>query len=406
MFFKRKSKFISFLFLTILFVLICINIPFAFIDLLDEDAIITRQELEEVIKKNNLFYSTSFSSFANSSNDETLNDYIVEYKLFNLFTIKNLKIKVLEDDKFFVGGECIGFSLKSQGLIIVGGNYILTKSGRINPLLNSDLKMGDLITHINNNEISSIDDIYYELEKYNGEPLKVKVKRNNQNLILDLIPALDIQSNSYKLGLWVKDEAMGVGTLTFINGTKGRFGALGHAITSSLTSNDIEVKNGNIYDCSVVGVKVGKNGIAGELMGVFSLSQEPIGDVDKNCENGVYGNIANIDDYISTKDEVKVGGRLSVNPGKAKILCCICGDKIEEFEIEIIKTNYQKGPNEKSMVIKISDKDLIKKTGGIVQGMSGSPIIQNGKLIGAVTHVFLNDATKGFGLYIDWMLNE
>ena len=199
---------------------------------------------------------------------------------------------------------------------------------------------------------------------------------------------------------------MGVGTLTFYNDTTKRFGSLGHAITNSSNKNNIEIAEGDIYNCRVIGVKVGYNGVAGELLGTFSLNQESIGNVDKNCDFGVYGYITNEKSIINNKIPIELGGRVSVKPGKAKILSCIDGENIEEFDIEIIKTNYQKSESEKSMVIRVIDKVLLTKTGGIVQGMSGSPIIQDGKLIGAVTHVFLNDASKGFGLYIDWMINQ
>jgi len=199
---------------------------------------------------------------------------------------------------------------------------------------------------------------------------------------------------------------LGVGTLTFYNDTTKRFGSLGHAITNSTNKSNIEVTSGDIYNCKIVGVKIGYNGVAGELLGTFSLNQDSIGNVDKNCNFGVYGYMTDSKSITENKTPIELGGRVSIKPGKAKILSCIDGENIEEFDIEIIKTNYQKSENEKSMVIRVIDKELLSKTGGIVQGMSGSPIIQNGKLVGAVTHVFLNDASKGFGLYIDWMINQ
>ena len=233
----------------------------------------------------------------------------------------------------------------------------------------------------------------------------LSVTRNGENLQIGILPALDIQTNTYKLGLWVKEDAVGIGTLTFINATTGRFGSLGHSINDSETNECIEVSGGNIYDSRILGVKKGSSGRAGELMGTFSR-EDVIGSVDKNCEYGVYGYLDNVNNVIDSKTSIQIGGRLSAKPGKATILSCIDGEDIEEFDIEIIKTNFQSSSNQKSMVIRVTDKDLIARTGGIVQGMSGSPIIQNGKLIGAVTHVFVNDATKGFGLYIDWMLEQ
>ena len=165
------------------------------------------------------------------------------------------------------------------------------------------------------------------------------------------------------------------------------------------------MSGGNIYSSSILGVKKGVSGKAGELMGTFSR-ENVVGSVDKNCEYGVYGYMNDVNEAIKSKTSIEIGGRLTAKPGRAKILSCINGTDIEEFDIEIIKTNFQNSYNQKSMVLRVIDKDLISRTGGIVQGMSGSPIIQDGKLIGAVTHVFVNDATKGFGLYLDWMLEQ
>ena len=231
------------------------------------------------------------------------------------------------------------------------------------------------------------------------------INRNGNIMNVGILPALDKVSNEYKLGLWVKEDAVGIGTLTFVNATTKRFGSLGHAITENGSSDPIEISGGNIYKGKILGVKKGGYGKAGELIGTFNRDNVE-GIVDKNCEYGVYGFVNNVETFTDSKTSIEIGGRLSAKPGGAKILSCLNGEDIEEFDIEIIKTNFQQSCNEKSMVLRVIDEDLIKRTGGIVQGMSGSPIIQDGKLIGAVTHVFVNDATKGFGIYIDWMLEQ
>lgn len=391
-----------------LFVLTCSQIPFNLLSTLEENTVLTRSEFNSILKNyDNFLCNASITAMADDNKTDTLNEYAIKYKLLNLFTIKNLNINVIEDDIYYAGGNCLGFSLKTKGLAIVGGNYVLTKSGRANPFLESGLKVGDIIVNINNTDISQIEDITLALLNYNGiDKINITVKRNNETITTTIKPVLDIQTGEYKLGLWVKDDALGVGTLTFYNDTTKRFGSLGHAITNSTNKSNIEVLSGEIYNCKVIGVKMGYNGVAGELLGTFSLNQESIGNIDKNCNFGVYGYITNNETIIEDKTPIELGGRVSVKPGKAKILSCIDSENIEEFDIEIIKTNYQKNENEKSMVIRVIDKELLSKTGGIVQGMSGSPIIQNGKLVGAVTHVFLNDASKGFGLYIDWMVNQ
>ena len=235
--------------------------------------------------------------------------------------------------------------------------------------------------------------------------MSLKVRRNGEICDMSISPALDSITNTYKLGLWVKEDAVGIGTLSFVNATTKRFGSLGHSINDSETNEIIDVSGGNIYESKILGIKKGKSGKAGELMGTFSR-EHVIGSVDKNCEFGVYGFVDDVSTFTVNKTSIDIGGRLSAKPGKAQILSSLDGDEIKAYDIEIIKTNFQQSCNEKSMVIRVTDKELIEKTGGIVQGMSGSPIIQNGKLIGAVTHVFINDATKGFGIYIDWMLEQ
>ena len=203
--------------------------------------------------------------------------------------------------------------------------------------------------------------------------------------------------------MWVRDHASGIGTLTYIN-SKNRFGALGHPICDSDTKSVISLKDGQLYNCSVLGVNKGSSGAPGELKGLFMQGKNTQGVIEKNNNYGVFGTIYNDSNFLKKYKEIEIGSRISVKPGKAKIKCCLDGNNVEEFDIEIIKTNYQNYSNGKSMVIRVTDKNLISRTGGIVQGMSGSPIIQNGKLVGAVTHVFVNDPTKGYGIYAEWML--
>ena len=317
-----------------------------------------------------------------------------------------LKVNVIEPDRYFAGGETLGFSLQSKGVILIGGNYILSQKGIEKPFENSGLKTGDIITHINNNEINNVKDISLILESYDGiSGLDLQINRMGNIMNIRIYPALDTLTNTYKLGLWVKEDAVGIGTLTFVNATTKRFGSLGHSINDSETNECIDVSGGNIYESRILGIKKGRSGKAGELMGTFN-KENVVGSVDKNCEYGVYGFVDNVETFSAGKTSIDIGGRLSAKPGKAQIYSCLDGENIEAYDIEIIKTNFQSSCNEKSMVIRVTDKELIEKTGGIVQGMSGSPIIQDSKLIGAVTHVFVNDATKGFGIYIDWMLEQ
>ena len=398
----KKKKLIPLLAI-IFFVVVSVLFPYNLFFSLQNEMFVTTEEMDKILTNNWLVSSELINVSAEEDNE--FDKYIINYKLFNLFNIKRLKVNVVEPDRYFAGGETLGFSLQSKGVILIGGNYILSKNGIERPFENSGLKAGDVITHIDGTEINSVEDIAEILSNFDGDSVLLKVKRNGEYFEVNIKPALDSMTNTYKLGLWVKEDAVGIGTLSFINATTKRFGSLGHSINDSETNECIDVSGGNIYESRILGIKKGKSGKAGELMGTFNR-ENVIGSVDKNCEFGVYGFVDDVEPLIVNKTSIDIGGRLSAKPGKAQILSALDGENVQAYDIEIIKTNFQSSCNEKSMVIRVTDKDLITKTGGIVQGMSGSPIIQNGKLIGAVTHVFVNDATKGFGIYIDWMLEQ
>ena len=385
------------------FVIVSIFFPYNKMLELSDEMFVTHEELKELLNSDFLLSSQIVSVSARDDSD--FDKYIINYKLFNLFNIKRLKVNVLDPDRYFAGGETLGFSLQSKGVILIGGNYILSKNGIERPFENSGLKTGDIITKINGIEINNSQDISKILENFEGGSIRLTVNRSGHIFEVDICPALDSMSNTYKLGLWVKEDAVGIGTLSFVNATTKRFGSLGHSINDSETNECIEVSGGNIYTSKILGIKKGNSGKAGELIGTFNR-ENVLGSVDKNCDYGVYGFVDCVESVTKNKTSVDIGGRLSAKPGKAQILSALDGDEIKAYDIEIIKTNFQQSCNEKSMVIRVVDKELIAKTGGIVQGMSGSPIIQDGKLIGAVTHVFVNDATKGFGIYIDWMIEQ
>ena len=398
-----KRKKVVPIILIFFFAIVSIFFPYDLLFSLTNDMFVTHEELDDILKNDWLISSHVVSVSAKDDND--FDKYIINYKLFNLFNIKKLKVNVVDPDRYFAGGETLGFSLQSKGVILIGGNYILSKNGIERPFENSGLKTGDIITKIDGIEINNVEDISKILKNFEGGSVSLTVTRSGETFEVEISPALDSMTNTYKLGLWVKEDAVGIGTLSFVNSTTKRLGSLGHSINDSETNECIKVSGGNIYESKILGIKKGKSGKAGELIGTFNR-ENVIGTVDKNCEYGVYGFVDSVETITKNKTAVDIGGRLSAKPGKAQILTCLDGDEIKAYDIEIIKTNFQSACNEKSMVLRVSDKNLIAKTGGIVQGMSGSPIIQDGKLIGAVTHVFVNDATKGFGIYIDWMLEQ
>ncbi len=369
----------------------------------DDEVTLTRSQFDKLLSYSSFVMDDAVTPCLSDDSDHTIEEYSIKYNLFNIFNIKNLKVNVV-DDKVFVGGKALGFSINTKGVIVVGSNYILTANGKVSPIASSDIKVGDIITSINNVDVIGVSDILDVLNDYSaGGGIVVGYVREGNNYTTTIYPALDAQSGTYRLGLWLKEDAMGIGTLTYVD-SEANYGALGHAISLDSTGKPLNITGGNVYDCNIVGVKIGAKGQAGQLLGVFNAGDNAIGSLDVNSDNGAFGKIYDLVDYSSDLDMIEVGGRATAKPGKAKILSCIGGRGVKEYDIEIIKTNYKSSGNDKSMVIRIVDPDLLNETGGIVQGMSGSPIIQGGKLVGAVTHVFLNDATKGFGLYIDWMM--
>ncbi|MFA5449847.1 MAG: SpoIVB peptidase [Clostridia bacterium] len=301
----------------------------------------------------------------------------------------------------YLGGTPIGVISESKGVTVLQICDVITKNGSQRPAEKAGIKKGDFITKIDNFDINSPSDITSALEK-SPESVKILAIRNNEPMEFVVYPADDIVTKSKKLGLQVKNEIAGVGTLTYVRADTKRFGGLGHQISDAESTNRDLYKTGKIFPCNIIGVVKGEEGKAGELRGTFRRSDKPQGTLDKNNFCGIFG-VANKELY-SERPMIALGKKDTVVPGKAYVYTTIDGNKPEKYEIEIVKASPQTVISDKSMVISITDKRLLEKTGGIVQGMSGSPIVQNGKLIGAITHVFINDPTKGYGIYIDWML--
>ena len=376
---------------------------------LPDDILVTYSDIEQVNMHDDYAPVMRFELPENidvSTNGELTNT-VLSVKLFNLFTIKKINVKLLTDTKVYVGGETVGFNLYSDGVICVGSNPIITQDGLVEPILNSGLQEGDAILKIEDVNIENIQDIDYiiNLDENKGKNLSLKVKRNDEILDLKITPIFDLVSQRYKLGLWVRNNASGVGTLTYVKTSDYRFGAVGHPIVDSSLGDNFDVDSGNIYRCKLLGIKKGEKNNPGEIRSSINLSDDAIGFADTNCKYGVYGNILN-KSFIDAGRSANLGGRLSVKVGDAKIYCNLDNQGVRAYDVKIIRANKQDNADEKSMIIKVTDKELLEKTGGIIQGMSGSPIVQDGKLIGAITHVFVNDPTRGYGVYIDWMVDN
>lgn len=316
-------------------------------------------------------------------------------KLFN----KKEKTPVLNEKiSVYVGGFPLGFTFQCDGVLIVAISNDNT----------TNLFEGDIIKDINGFSVDSSETISEVLnEKIDASKvIDLTIIRKNEEQKASLKPITDSLTGKYKLGLWIRDDSAGVGTLTYVRKDNLRFGALGHPVCDIDTGAVMPVANGNIFKCNIIGLKKGLKNEPGELKGLFLRNGSIFGSLDKNKSSGVFGTF-NSDklDYLSSQ-EMEVADRSEVKSGKATIKCTIDGFIPEEYEIEIVKTYFNASSDTKSMFIRVTDKRLIEKTGGIVQGMSGSPIIQNGKLVGAVTHVFVSDSTKGYGIFADLMINE
>lgn len=376
---------------------------------LPDNMVVTYSDIEKANNTNeySALIDLELPKNINVANNGELTETTMAIKLFNLFTIKKVNVRLLVDTDVYVGGETVGFNLFSEGVICVGSNAVATKEGTKEPILNTGIQEGDAITKINDIEIENIEDIdrIINLPNFAGKEICLTIKRNNEELSFNATPVFDVLSQKYKLGLWVRNSASGVGTLTYVKQSDFRFGAVGHPIVDSSLGENFSVETGNIYKCSLLGIKKGEKNNPGEIRSSINLSDDAIGLADTNCKYGVYGNILN-KGFIDAEKTATLGGRLSVKLGDAKIYCALDNEGVKAYDVKIIKANKQNSADDKSMTIKVTDKELLAKTGGIIQGMSGSPIVQNGKIVGAITHVFINDPTRGYGVYIDWMIDN
>lgn len=308
--------------------------------------------------------------------------------------------------KLYPGGQPLGIKLNTKGALVIALSDIQTNNGLISPGAKAGIEIGDSILKINNEEINSSEDVATFVNRCNGEEILITIKREKSTMDVKLKPVKCLDDDKYKIGLWVRDSTAGVGTLTFYDEKSKRFGALGHPITDVDTGNIMSISNGEIISSNIVSVRKGERGNPGELRGIFTDENNSLGNIEYNTECGIFGKgnnsllngVYNNPLPIASRDEIKLG--------KAQILTTIEGNEPKFYDIEIEKLLPQNEPGSKSMVIKITDEEFLSKVGGIVQGMSGSPIIQNGKIIGAVTHVLINKPDTGYGIYIDWMLKD
>ncbi len=321
-------------------------------------------------------------------------------------TVKDLTVNVIPNTVVVPSGETIGLRLYTSGVLVVGMSEIQgIDNNNYTPYKNSGIKEGDMITKVDNETVTCTSDLITKVNESEGNTVKITYVRDGSNYDTEILPT-KTSDDEYKLGLWVRDAASGVGTISFYDPNTGEFGALGHGILDVDTEELIDIARGDIVTSKIVSIVKGEKGKPGELQGSID-NGKIIGEVYKNTNFGIYGKLNNVEQIENDSDKVmEVLPRDEVKEGKATILCTLDDNKQEEYEIEIEKVYTSTNRTNKNMIIRVTNPRLLEKTGGIIQGMSGSPIMQNGKFVGAVTHVMVNNPEKGYGIFADTMLKQ
>lgn len=393
----KKIKFIL-----IIFLLFIIYVYTSFITLLPENVILMSGEEFETRK----LFCVEIIETTNASNNN-FNTINVELKLFGKLTIKDILITTIENIKVVPVGKVIGLKMYTNGVLIVGMSEIENKDNvMIKPYENTDIEEGDTILKINEKYVENISDLKNIVNLSNGENLEITLLRNG-TIINTSIKPVETQYHEYMLGLWVKDAATGVGTMSFYEPESKIFAVLGHGITDSDTDNLINIDSGELVTAKIISLKRGKPEKPGEIKGTI-VNQPTIGNVNANTQFGVYGILNNLTALnIDVSQAIDIATRDEIEEGDATILCaCNPNNLAKEYKIEIEKIYIDNDYNNKSMLIRITDEELLKETGGIIRGLSGAPIMQNGKFIGAVTNVLVSNPEIGYAVFADLMIKE
>lgn len=325
--------------------------------------------------------------------------------LINSKALTTLRKEKRKDIEVYPGGISIGVKINNKGALVVGYSDISTHDGLSeSPGKMAGIELGDIIEEVNGENIETCSDLISKVKTCRNDEMTVKILRGNSELTKKI--SLIKEDNEYKIGLWVRDSTAGIGTLTFYDKDSKTFGALGHPITDGDTNVSFNIKSGTLLRSSVLSIKKGERGNPGEIKGLFINENESIGNIEKNTNSGIYGDASVELINPNFNKAMTVAYRDEIKEGHAQIITTVEDGGAKAYDIEILKLLPQDEPGSKSMIIKIVDPVLLEKTGGIVQGMSGSPIIQNGKIIGAVTHVLINKPDVGYGIYIEWMLQD
>lgn len=324
--------------------------------------------------------------------------YDVSISLFNAIPVKNSSLTVINRHYVVPSGEIFGLRLFTEGVLIIKTETVDTQTGSVSPCELAGLKKGDVILRVDGQEVSGSNALSETLSRGDKTVFSVEYERNGKKHTTVLTTYYSVSQGKHKAGMWIRDSAAGIGTMTFYEPATGRFAGLGHGVCDIDTGEMLPFSDGDIVSARITGCYKGQKGKAGELCGIFS--SDAIGVLVSNNSKGVYGLLS---EFNNSNSAIPIALKREVKEGKAEIISTVDESVPCRYEVEISNINFTSGEN-KNMVIKITDEKLIEKTGGIVQGMSGSPIIQDGKLIGAVTHVLVGDPTKGYGIFAETMM--
>lgn len=325
--------------------------------------------------------------------------YAASAKLFGIFPLKEVAVQVTEPCTVTIGGKPFGIKIYTDGVLVVGMADVDTPTGPYNPAKSAGIKIGDVIVSIDGTKVTTNEQVASLVEESGGKTMTFCLRRDNIEFDVRFYPARQKTENTWKAGLWVRDSSAGIGMLTFYDPSRHLFAGLGHAVCDVDTGEILPIAGGEIVPVDIYSVVKGESGEPGELRGGFD--EGTLGGLLVNGETGVYGDM---DDGKITGGAYPVAFKQQVKVGAAKVYTTIDGSTPDWYDIQIEQVRYTDASPSRNMVIRITDEQLLKKTGGIVQGMSGSPIVQDGKLVGAVTHVYVNDPQKGFAIFAENML--
>ena len=323
-----------------------------------------------------------------------------ELMLYHAIPLKTVQLNVVDDTTVILCGTPFGIKMFTNGVVVVSFSEIQTKSGLLCPAESAGIQSGDIVLSVNGKNAGSNTDVEATVENSGGKTLRFTVNRSGQILSFEVQPVKSESDGQFKIGMWVRDSTAGIGTMTFYDPTSKCFAGLGHGICDADTGRLMPLLSGDIVPVAISGITKGEKGSPGELRGYFSDSTA-MGTLWANSDSGVYGTM---DEPVTQGTTVQIAMTQEVKAGPAQILATVDGEGPKLYDVQIEQVDYRDGVQSKNMVLRVTDAALIAQTGGIVQGMSGSPILQEGRLVGAVTHVFVNDPTRGYGIFAENML--